>query len=186
MSHNVSLCLLSLLAFAACAHDPRGDDVSGGTSGKDDAADTQLDAVPVDSGFVDSESGGSDSSGSSEDADGCEDIYDPELFPAFSIEISDAEWAGIEADYASGSKNYHPIVFHYGDEVVADAMIRLKGNPSFSWFMEKKQFVIAFNEVNPDGRFHGLRKIALVMHLQQSARAKSSARRNSACSRRGS
>ena len=161
MPQNVPLFLLSLLGFAACAHDPRGDDVSGGGTGKDDAVDTALDSVPVDTHLVETGAADSDSSASSEDADGCEDIYDPELFPAFSIEITDAEWAGIEADYASGSKNYHPIVFRYGDEVVADAMIRLKGNPGFSWFMEKKQFVIAFNEVNPDGRFHGLRKIAL-------------------------
>jgi hypothetical protein len=52
-------------------------------------------------------------------------------------------------------------VFRFGDEVVDDAQVRLKGNPSFSWFTEKMQFVIAFNEVNPDGRFHGLRKLAL-------------------------
>ena len=111
MSQNVRLFLLSLLGFAACAHDPRGDDVSGGGSGTDDAVDSPLDSVPVDTDRAETGAADSDSSASSEDADGCEDIYDPDLFPAFSIEITDAEWAGIEADYASGSKTTIPSCF---------------------------------------------------------------------------
>ncbi len=95
------------------------------------------------------------------DVDGCPALYDPSVVQAFEVEISEAEWAELEADYARGEKDYHPVVFRWGDEVVDDAMIRLKGNPSFSWFTDKMQFVIAFNEVDPDGRFHGLRKIAL-------------------------
>jgi len=114
-----------------------------------------VDSTPPDSG---------DDSGApvQEDPDdACPKLYDPDKVRDFAIEISDADWAGLQRDYASGAKNYHPVVFTYKDEVVDDAMIRLKGNPSFSWFTTKMQFVIAFNEVNPDGRFHGLRKLSL-------------------------
>jgi hypothetical protein len=96
-----------------------------------------------------------------EDADGCKALYNPDVLQAFEVEISDEEWAELENDYARGEKDYHPIVFRYGDEVVEDAQIRLKGNPGFSWYIEKMQFVIAFNETDPAGRFHGLRKLSL-------------------------
>ncbi|MFN7142655.1 MAG: CotH kinase family protein [Myxococcota bacterium] len=95
------------------------------------------------------------------DADGCPALYDPDVLQAFEIDIAPDAWADLEADYARGEKDYHPVVFRWRDEVVPDAMIRLKGNPGFSWFDGKKQFVIAFNEQDPDGRFLGLRKIAL-------------------------
>ena len=96
-----------------------------------------------------------------DDDTACADLYDPSLVPAFEVEISDAQWVALDSDYRQGEKEYHPIVFRYGDEVVEDAMIRLKGNPDFSWFSDKMQFVVAFNEVDPDGRFHGLRKLSL-------------------------
>lgn len=95
------------------------------------------------------------------DVDGCPAIYDPAVVQAFEVEITEDEWAELLEDYARGEKDYHPVVFRWNDEVVEDAMIRLKGNPDFSWFTEKMQFVIAFNEVDPDGRFHGLRKLSL-------------------------
>ncbi len=41
------------------------------------------------------------------------------------------------------------------------AAVRLRGNPGFSWLGPKMQFVISFNEDDPDGRFMGLRKISL-------------------------
>lgn len=106
------------------------------------------------------DSGGSEDTGT-KDKTACSDLYDPSVVPEFFVDISDADWADLERDYATGQKNYHPVTFTFENEVVPDAMIRLKGNPGFSWFDEKMQFVIAFNEVNPDGRFHGQRKIAL-------------------------
>jgi hypothetical protein len=88
----------------------------------------------------------------------CADLYDPDLLPTFEFEIDPAEWAALQEDCVNYVEPYHPIVFRYGGEV-ADAMVRLKGN--WSWICEKLQFVVAFNEVDPDGRFHGLRKIVL-------------------------
>lgn len=98
---------------------------------------------------------------------GCADIYAEDLLPTFEIEISDADWAGLEADFASpgacGSlepKPYHPLeAFRYGDEVMTGASIRLKGNECFSWIPPKMQFVVSMDEVDPDARFHGLRKV---------------------------
>lgn len=91
----------------------------------------------------------------------CDEIYDEDVVQAIEIEISDEDWSALLRDYSRGEKNYHPVVFRWEDEVVDDAMIRLKGNPSFSWFTEKMQFVIAFNQNDEAGRFHGMRKLSL-------------------------
>ena len=91
---------------------------------------------------------------------GCASIYDPGTLPAFELEIGGMEWAQLSADFGAGRKDYHEATFRYEEEE-APVMVRLKGNPSFSWFGEKLQFVISFNEEDPDARFHGLRKIAL-------------------------
>jgi hypothetical protein len=97
----------------------------------------------------------------------CADVYDPELLVEYAIELSPTEWAALEEEFADpagagAEKPYHPLLsFRYGDEVVTDAMIRLRGNPSFSSVGDKMQFVISFKEVDPNQRFHGLRKIVL-------------------------
>src|SRR5262245_59692715 len=110
-----------------------------GTSAPPEPADSPAPAPPVDTGAPLEDAG----TVPPEPDDGCADLYDPTELQAFEIEISEAEWAALEADYASGAKIYHPIVFRYGDEAVEDAMIRLKGNPYFSWFSDKMQFVVA-------------------------------------------
>jgi hypothetical protein len=102
---------------------------------------------------------------------GCSDLFSQVILPTFEIEIDPQEWAALQDDFAHPGdreamglppKPYHPLrKFRYGDEVVNDAMIRLKGNPYFSWVPPKMQFVISFKEVNPKGRFHGLRKLSL-------------------------
>ncbi len=101
----------------------------------------------------------------------CGDLFDQELLPTFEVTIQQSEWDQIVDEYMNWQaredlglplKPYHPLLeLRYGDETVADAMIRLKGNPCCSWFGPKMQFVISFNELDPEGRFHGLRKIAL-------------------------
>ncbi|HET9931263.1 MAG TPA: CotH kinase family protein [Polyangiaceae bacterium] len=88
----------------------------------------------------------------------CSDVYDTSRVPTFELEMSAAELTGMEQDCAQKVKKYRPATFRYGSES-ADVMVRLKGNWSFR--CEKKQFVISFNEVNSDARFHGLRKIML-------------------------
>jgi len=89
----------------------------------------------------------------------CDALFEPGVVQEFNVEIAAADWAGIQTDYGWGGKNYHPITLVYGEERVA-AQLRLKGNPSFSWFVDKMQFVVSVNEDDPDGRFHGMRKLA--------------------------
>lgn len=101
----------------------------------------------------------------------CADLYDPDRVRDFSIEIAAVEWEAIENEYRTWRarrsaglplKPYHPLEsFRYRGELVTDAKIRLKGNPCCSWQGEKMQFVIAFNQSDEDGRFHGLRKLTL-------------------------
>jgi spore coat protein CotH len=90
----------------------------------------------------------------------CSDIYDPSIVPVFEIEIAADQLALMELDCQAdpGIKQYRPATFRYSGETVS-AMVRLKGN--WSWRCDKKQFVISFNETDPNGRFHGLRKIVL-------------------------
>jgi hypothetical protein len=143
-----------MLILLACVEPGPGE--SGDTTGVDDPGTDgveHLEGLPGDTAPDDPDT---------RDEDGCPALYDPGVLQAFEVEISEEEWAEIEEDYARGEKDYHPITFRMGDEVVEDAMIRLKGNPYFSWYVEDKyQFVISFNEVDPDARFHGLRKLSL-------------------------
>jgi len=92
----------------------------------------------------------------------CADIYAPERLVEFGLELAEADLTAMEAECElgpdGGGKVYHPATFTYQGET-AQAMVRLKGN--WSWRCEKKQFLISFNELEPEGRFHGLRKIVL-------------------------
>lgn len=149
-----------LLVLTTCLWTPaligcRQDDLGPGSPADSPAghADEPLDSVP-----------GADTAPEPADG-GCPALYDQGVLPAFTLDISDVEWAALQADYASGAKTYHPAAFTstVGDEVVAidDAAVRLSGNPGFSWIGPKMQFAISFTETNPDGRFDGLRKLKL-------------------------
>jgi CotH protein/putative metal-binding protein len=107
----------------------------------------------------------------------CADIFADDLFPTYELQIAPAEWDALVNDFntmlqnIADKKNYHPYhalaEFKYGNEVVTNALIRLKGWSS--WWQAandkppKMQFVIAFNEIDSHGRFHGQRKIELDM-----------------------
>lgn len=97
----------------------------------------------------------------------CDEIYSQDLLPTFEIRISEEEWEAIVYQYEHGMeiedpKTYHPLIeFRYKDETIKDAAIRLRGSPDHWWPDPKMQFNISFKEYNPDGRFHGLRKINL-------------------------
>jgi hypothetical protein len=101
---------------------------------------------------------GSGGGGSANFPKPCADIYDPDLLPTFELEVAADQLALLEQDCKQQRKEYRSAIFRYGSES-AEVMVRLKGN--WSYRCEKKQFVISFNETNPDGRFHGLRKIVL-------------------------
>jgi hypothetical protein len=109
--------------------------------------------------------------------DGCPALYAQEVMPDFYVDIDDSEWAALEYEFhhrqealeaGQDPSPYHPAVFRYEDDVVEDAMIRLKGASSWDATIAmdddpKMQFVISFNEYNEDGRYRGRRKLALDM-----------------------
>ena len=88
----------------------------------------------------------------------CADLYDQDTLPTFELDFEPEDWASLNQACSAGSQAYHPVQFTWNDETVP-AKVRLKGN--WSWSCEKLQFVVSFNEDDPDGRFHGLRKIVL-------------------------
>jgi hypothetical protein len=107
----------------------------------------------------------------------CADIFADDLFPTYELQISQAEWDALLQDFYSLDQNidakrdvhpYHRVdQFKYGGEVVTNATIRLKGFSSWSQAIQdhppKLQFVISFNDIDENARFHGLRKIELDM-----------------------
>lgn len=136
----------------ACTSAPDDRSVDSGR----DSTDTDADVLPGDT----SETADTADTDEPANPDGCSGLYDLDRLPAYDLEISDGEWARLEADYATGRKDYHEATLHLDDETVP-VMVRLKGNPNFSWFGEKMQFVLSFNEVDSEARFHGLRKTTL-------------------------
>ncbi len=88
----------------------------------------------------------------------CADLYDPDTLQQFSLDFEPDAWSDLESACAASALTYVPVTFSVGDESVA-AHARLKGN--WSWRCDKMQFVISFNEDDPDGRFHGQRKLVL-------------------------
>ena len=107
----------------------------------------------------------------------CADVFADDLFPTYELQIAPAEWNALLTDFynmqqkVSAMQDYHPYhrlaEFRYGNEVITNALIRLKGWSSWRQALPdnppKLQFVIAFNEVDSAGRFHGLRKVELDM-----------------------
>jgi hypothetical protein len=109
----------------------------------------------------------------------CADVFSEDRVTTYEIQIAPSDWEGLVSDFYNMPRNdaanldihpYHPLAeFRYGNDVVTDAMIRLKGQSSWRESLEagdnppKLQFVISFNENDPTARFHGLRKLELDM-----------------------
>jgi hypothetical protein len=117
-----------------------------------------------------------DDAGAAKDPLACPDIFDPGTLQTYAFDISDAEWAGLQAEFAdindvlagNPMESYHPIVFHFGNETVTDAMVRLKGQSS--WVLTeqfdvnpKMQFSVSFDQVNANGKFHGVSELVFDM-----------------------
>lgn len=114
--------------------------------------------------------------------EGCSPLFAQGILPKYHVTISDTEMAALDDEFrnrvereAAGLPEtpYHPIGLRYEDGVrdpidVPNVLMRLKG--ASSWLQTlaydenpRMQFVIAFNEINPDGRFLGVRKVELDM-----------------------
>jgi hypothetical protein len=141
---------------APLIHDPDGGAGTAGTSGM-----------------------GGSGGGAGTPAGGCADLFSDDRITTYELQIAPTDWNGLVVDFYNMQHNddlgldlhpYHPITeFRYGNEVVTNAMIRLKGQSSWREVIEagdtpaKMQFVISFNEIDPNARFHGLRKLELDM-----------------------
>jgi hypothetical protein len=103
------------------------------------------------------------------DAEGCPGLYSQEHLPRFDLEIHPAVMASLYEDWVQGRERnsldeddtpYHPLAeLRYGNVVITDAKIRLRGNPVFWLEQNKMQFQISFDENDKNGRFLGLRKV---------------------------
>jgi hypothetical protein len=84
-----------------------------------------------------------------------EELYDPEVVPRFDIELDDAARAALALD----PRSYVHGRFKYGNEMLADVGVRLKGEASLRTLDEKPPFKIKFDEYVPNQTFRGLRRM---------------------------
>jgi CotH protein/putative metal-binding protein len=108
---------------------------------------------------------------------GCSDLFQQDMVRTYSIDIDPAEWQSLDAEFhnlgalAAGNDfaTYHPIVFHLDQETVSNAAIKLHGQSSWMQTVmldgdrAKMQFTIAFDKVDPNGKFHGVDKLIFDM-----------------------
>ena len=107
----------------------------------------------------------------------CADLFDQGQVRTYSIEIDATEWQSLQTEFhnldalATGLPFvvYHPIVFHLDGETVSNAMIKLHGQSSWMQTVmldgdrAKMQFDIAFDKMDPAGKFHGVDKLVFDM-----------------------
>jgi hypothetical protein len=157
---------VALLALSACTPGTLVID-SGGPVVDDTPVDTDTEVLDTDPDDTDvtewiDDTGTTDTDTTTTEVEtwpkGCPEIYDQDTLPELDLSFASADLEGLRADCTNGVQRYRPVTFTYAGESVA-AMARLKGN--WSWSCEKLQFVVSFNEEDPDARFHGLRKIML-------------------------
>jgi hypothetical protein len=104
--------------------------------------------------------------------DGCPELFTPDTLRAYALDIAPDQWAAMTADFmnvqavlaGNPPESYRPAVFHYGDETFPNATVRLKGQSSWVDTVmydanPKMQFVVAFDQIDPTGSFHGVSKI---------------------------
>ena len=118
--------------------------------------------------------GGADSGGGGL---ACSDLFDQGTLQTYAFDVSSDEWAALESEFndlaalESGADFavYHPITFHLNGETVANAEIKLHGQSSWAETVmldgdrAKMQFDVSFDQVNPNGKFHGVSKLVFDM-----------------------
>jgi spore coat protein CotH len=111
------------------------------------------------------------------DEEGCHAIYAQDLLPTFELTIQPVAWEQLMYMWNNGAdlkndgenpKRYLPLQeFRYGDIVILDAEIRLRGN-STNWDHvpggDKMQFQIGFHQNDKNGHFLGLKRLCFDAH----------------------
>jgi hypothetical protein len=88
----------------------------------------------------------------------CGDLFDGDELLDVALELSEADWTGLQADHAAGLRVERPVLIRVGEDS-ARASVRVKGD--WSWHPEKMQLVVSFQAVDHDDRFHGMRAMSL-------------------------
>jgi hypothetical protein len=83
------------------------------------------------------------------------ELYDPERVPRFELELPPASVMAL----GQNPRAYVRATFRYGDEVVNDVGVRLKGESNLRPLTRKAPFKIKFDEFVPDQTFRGLRRM---------------------------
>ncbi len=97
--------------------------------------------------------GGGNGADAAPPVDDSAELYDLAAVPRFDIELPPESVTALENDpatYATGT-------LRYGDEVVADIGVRLKGEYTFRPLSGKASFKLKFDEFVPEQRFRGLK-----------------------------
>ena len=83
----------------------------------------------------------------------CHEIYAQDKVPAYALTIEDGDLDALRANHLD--KTWRPAVFTYDGET-RDVMVKNRGNGTCG---TKLQLAIAFNQVDPEGRFRGFRRL---------------------------
>ena len=66
----------------------------------------------------------------------CPTIFHQDQLPDLRLQMTDSEWAAIQADYHAYTASWHPATFSWqldsGGTIEMSAEVRLRGNPGFS------------------------------------------------------
>jgi hypothetical protein len=92
------------------------------------------------------------------------EIYDPERLPRFDLDVPDESFAalsGVESSSDPRGDEYVRADLRYGDELITNIGVRIKGEGSFRAFDEKPSLKLKFDEFVSKQSFHGLRRLTL-------------------------
>lgn len=89
--------------------------------------------------------------------DPSDELFDPDRIATFSLDLPQASVDALTAD----PRTYVRATLHYGDEVVTDLGVRIKGEYNFRPLGQKAAFKLKFDEFVPDQTFHGLKRLTL-------------------------
>jgi len=179
---RTTLCFVMIAAGCGQGADAIDVDASDGDPAVDgatvDAGEADLDAGSVDAASLDA--GPVDDPYSDLDV-GCAPIFAQSIVPEYHLNVAPGDWATMQDEFLHPQLSeagtmieppYHPTQLHVvegsAEHDPVDVMIRLNGNTS--WLQAimfdpnpKMQFQIAFNKIDPEGRFQGQRKLKLDM-----------------------
>jgi hypothetical protein len=168
---------MSVAVVAGCGGDPIPLDDPDGSPGRPDGA------VPPDAdpGVPDAIPPDAAPPGPYADLDeGCAPVFSQSIMPEYHVTISAGEWAEMHDEFLAPLQDhhfmddppYHPvqvrIVEGSAEFEPPNVMLRLNGNTSWLQALmfdpdPKMQFMVSFNDIDPDGRFEQQRKIKLDM-----------------------